>query len=128
VDPFKDIDKIIQTQGTGISRINAKNCIDMFTTAEEREKISEGKKVYWLSSGWIENWKQIFKTWDHAKANETFPQNEKAIFLDAIATFDKYSHSSPEKILEFSDWMAIPIEPYKISLDRFKKLLLECLK
>ncbi|MBN1384833.1 MAG: DUF1638 domain-containing protein [Elusimicrobia bacterium] len=127
VDPFKDIDKIIQKQGEQISRIKAKNCIDMITDIKDREKISEGKKVYWLSPGWLKYWKHIFKTWDHAKSNETFPQNEKAVFLDSIPVFDEYSQSSPEKILEFSDWMAIPIEPYNISLDRLKKLLLECL-
>ena len=30
-----------------------------------------------------------------------------------------------DEILEFSDWMGIPLEPYKISLDRLKGLLLE---
>ena len=28
----------------------------------------------------------------------------------------------PKKILELSDWMAIPVEPYRIQLDRLKKL------
>ena len=32
----------------------------------------------------------------------------------------------PEKLLEFSDWMGIPIRPYKINLTRFKRLLIEC--
>jgi hypothetical protein len=48
--------------------------------------------------------------------------------LDAVAIFDEYSQNSPEKILEFSDWMKLEIEPYIISLDRFKNLLLECTK
>jgi len=46
--------------------------------------------------------------------------------LDAVGIFDEYSQNSPEKILEFSDWMNLEIEPYKISLDRLKDLLLEC--
>jgi len=46
--------------------------------------------------------------------------------LDAVGIFDGYSQNSPEKILEFSDWMNLEIEPYKISLDRLKDLLLEC--
>jgi len=90
-----------------------------------RIKKSGGRKIYWLSPGWLENWKQIFKEWDAAKSNETFPQNDKAILLDAVGIFDEYSQNSPEKILEFSDWMKLEIEPYKISLDRLKDLLLE---
>ncbi len=91
-----------------------------------RIKKSGGRKIYWLSPGWLENWKQIFKEWDAAKANKTFPQNDKAVLLDAVGIFDEYSQNSPEKILEFSDWMNLEIEPYKISLDRLKNLLLEC--
>ncbi len=127
-NPFRDIDRVIQEQGKGISRIQARSCIDMLTSADEREKISKGKKIYWLSPGWVENWKQIFKEWDAAKANETFPQHNKAILLDAVNFFDDYSQKFPEKILEFSDWMKLEIEPYKISLDRLKNLLLKCIK
>ena len=39
---------------------------------------------------------------------------------------DKYCEEHPEKILECSDWMGIGIRPYKITLDRFKNLLLDC--
>ena len=125
-NPFRDIDQIIREQGAGISRIQARSCIDMLASAEERKKISGSKKVYWLSPGWLEHWRQIFKEWDASKANETFPSHDKAILLDAVGIFDEYSQSSPEKILEFSDWMKLEIEPYRISLDRLKNLLLEC--
>ncbi len=125
-NPLRDIDQIIRECGAGISRVQARSCIDMLASAKEREKISRGKKIYWLSSGWLAYWKKIFREWDAAKANETFPQNDKAVLLDAVAIFDEYSQNSPEKILEFSDWMKLEIEPYKISLDRLKNLLLEC--
>jgi len=49
-----------------------------------RIKKSGGRKIYWLSPGWLENWKQIFKEWDAAKSNETFPQNDKAVLLDVV--------------------------------------------
>jgi len=126
-NPYRDVDQIIREHGAGISRVEARSCIDMLANAKEREKISEGKRVYWLTPGWLIYWKQIFKEWDTAKANETFPQNDKVILLDAVGIFDEYSQSSPEKILEFSDWMKCEIEPYKISLDRLKNLLLECI-
>jgi hypothetical protein len=31
----------------------------------------------------------------------------------------------PEDFLEYSDWMGIPIQPYPVTLDRFKALLTE---
>lgn len=125
-DPYRDVDAIIQEQGTGISRIQARSCIDMLASEKERERISAGRKIYWLTPGWLEHWKQIFKEWDAAKANETFPYHEKAVLLDAVGIFDEYSQNSPEKILEFSDWMKLQIEPHGIPLERFKNLLLEC--
>jgi hypothetical protein len=45
--------------------------------------------------------------------------------LDAVGYYDEVMENNPEKILEFSDWMGISIEPYRISLDRLKSLLLE---
>jgi len=51
---------------------------------------------------------------------------EEVDMLDALGVFEEYSVNSPEKILEFSDWMRIELEPYKITLDRFKNLLLKC--
>ena len=119
------MDAIIKEQGTGISRIQARSCIDMLASEEERGKISGKSKVYWLSPGWLIYWKKIFKQWDTAKANETFPYHDKTILLDSVSIFDEYSQNYPEKILEFSDWMKLQIEPQGISLERFKNLLLD---
>ncbi|EFK95883.1 conserved hypothetical protein [sediment metagenome] len=124
-NPLRDIDKLIQETGANAKRIKAKSCIDMLVNIEEREKISEGKKVYWFTLGWLEYWKVIFKDWDQGKANETFPQHDKAILLDPIGMFEEYSSNAPEKILEFADWMCLNIEPYRIPLDRLKRLLLD---
>jgi len=129
-DPNKTIDDIIKQQGKNISRINASHCIDMLAGEEERENIvntiANDKKVWWLTPGWILYKKFVFQDWDKAMANENFPMHTGgAILLDGIGFWDKYSNSNPEKILEFSDWMGIQIQPYKIPLDRFKKLLLE---
>ena len=117
--------KIIAQEGGDISRVKAANCIDMLSDAEQRESIRGDQKVYWLSPGWLKYWMVIFKEWDIGLANETFPQNDKAILLDALGFFDGYSERFPERILRFSDWMRIGIEPYKISLDRLRGLLLE---
>jgi len=124
-EPPRLIDDIINDQGGQISRIRAANCIDMLASRDQRDKIRGAQKVYWLTSGWLKYWKRIFEGWDVGKANETFPQNDKAILLDALGFYDEYVANSAQKLLEFSDWMKLPIEPYAISLDRLQSLLLD---
>ena len=57
-----------------------------------------------------------------------------SIFLVAVNNISlTYAQSNGEpnpiytnlEFLEYSDWMGIPIQPYPISLDRFKSLLLD---
>ena len=126
---YRTMDTMIQEQETGISisRINATHCIDMLASESQREQISEGEKIWWLSPGWVLYRDYVFQDWDKGKANENFPRHTGgAILLDGTGFWDKYSQEHPEKILEFSDWMGIEIRPHRITLDRFKKLLLDC--
>ena len=131
-NPYRKIDTIIQEQAepeVRISRIKASHCIDMLASAEEREKISQGKGIYWLTPGWMKYRHYAYQGWDKGLANENFPKHTGgAIMLDAIGFYDKVMQNDPEKILEFSDWMGIPIEPYRISLSRLTSLLLEEIK
>ncbi len=102
-EPPQLVDDLIVAQGGCISRVRAANCIDMLASTDQREKISNGEKVYWLTAGWLKYWKRIFKDWAIGKANETFPQNDKAILLDAVGIYDEYVTNSPHKLLEFSE-------------------------
>jgi len=125
-DPYKTIDRIIEEQGSGIYRVKASHCIDMLASAEERERISEGKDVYWITPGWLKYRHYVFQGWDRGLANENFPKHTGgAVMLDSIGFWEEYEEKHPEEILEFSDWMGIPLEPYKVTLDRFKGLLLD---
>lgn len=130
--PARTIDMIIEEQvkqhGKGITRVPATHCVDMLASREEREEISGGGKVFWLTPGWVKYKNFVFQDWDRGKANETFPQNtEGAVLLDSVGFWNDYSESHPEQLLEFADWMGIPILPYEISLERFKGLLAGCL-
>jgi hypothetical protein len=129
-DPYRTIDTIIQEQGNGISisRINATHCMDMLVSEGERDQISEGSKIWWLTPGWTIYRNHVFQDWDKGKANENFPQHDGgAVLLDGIGFWERYSEEHPEKILEFSDWMGIEIRPHKITLDRLKNLLANCI-
>jgi len=127
-DLYRKIDTIIQEQlehGVQISRIKATHCVDMLASEEEREKIGQGKDIYWLTPGWMEYRHYVYQDWDKGLANENFPKHTGgAIMLDAIGYYDKVMESEPEKILEFSDWMGIPIEPHRVTLNRLRDLLL----
>jgi hypothetical protein len=131
-NPYRKIDTIMQEQeesGIKICRIKATHCIDMLASKEEREKIAQGKDVYWLTPGWMKYRHYVYQGWDKGLANENFPKHSGgAIMLDAVGYFDELMGKCPEEILEFSDWMGIPIQAYKVSLDRLKSLLLEQIK
>jgi len=124
-DMARGMDELLAEQPGDLRRIDASNCVDMIASKQQREEIAAGQAVYWLTPGWLKYWKAIFKDWDAAKANETFPKHDKAILLDALGTYEEYVSSSPEKLLEFSDWMKIPIEAHQVTLQRLKNLLRE---
>jgi len=131
-DLYRKIDTIIQEQeepGVRISRIKATHCVDMLTSEEERKRISAGKDVYWLTPGWMRYRHYVYQDWDRGLANENFPKHTGgAVMLDAVGYYDRIMENEPEKILEFSDWMGIPIEPYRITMDRLRSLFLDQIK
>jgi len=122
-DPLRMTDALIRENCPQAVRIGATKCVDMLASAEERERIGGGKKVYWLTPGWLQHWEFIFKDWDVGLANETFPQHDKAVVLDGIGHFDRLMARSPEKILRISDWTKLPLEAAAVSLERLKGLL-----
>jgi hypothetical protein len=127
-DYSRGIDDILRERGLNACRVKAHNCIDMLASEEEREEIADGRRVYWLVPGWVEYRKNVFLEWDVGKANETFPSNDVAVLLDAVGYYERTAEENPEKLLDFSDWMGISIEPAVVSLDRLQGLLASCLE
>lgn len=128
--PTRTMQTIIEEQGPNVVRINATHCMDMVASEEQREQIAQevagGEKVWWMTPGWIKFRHQVFKGWDKGLANENFPRHTGgAVVLDSIGYVDQYMAEKPEEFLEYSDWMGIPIQPYPVTLDRFKALLTE---
>jgi hypothetical protein len=129
-EPTRTMQTIIEEQGKGVARIQATHCMDMIASQEEREQIAQevagGEKVWWMTPGWIKFRHNVFKGWDKGLANENFPRHTGgAVVLDGIGYLEKYMAQKPEEFLEYSDWMGIPIQPYTVTLERFKSLLLE---
>jgi hypothetical protein len=129
-EPTRTMQAIIEEQRAEVMRIQATHCVDMLIGEAEREKIAAeaagGEKVWWMTPGWIKFRRHVFKDWDKGMANENFPRHiGGAIVLDGIGYVEKYISDKPEEYLDYSDWMGIPIQPYPISLDRLKSLLLD---
>lgn len=129
-EPTRTIYNIIDELGPQVARINATHCMDMLAGEDEREAIGRelagGEKVWWMTPGWIRYRHDVFEGWDQARANENFPKHEGgAIILDALDYFDDFVATKPEELLEYSDWMGIPMQASPVTLDRFKSLLLE---
>lgn len=129
-EPTRTMKTIIDELGPEVRRAQASHCVDMLASETEREKIAQemagGEKVWWMTPGWIKFRHQVFKGWDQGLANENFPRHTGgAIVLDGLGYVERYMAEHPEDFLEYSDWMGIPIQPYCITFDRFKSLLLE---
>ena len=132
-EPTRTMQQILEEQGPGVLRVQATHCMDMIAGEDQREKIASeiagGEPVWWMTPGWVKYHTQVFKGWDQGLANENFPRHTGgAIVLDAVGFMDEYMTEHPEELLEYSDWMGIPIIPYTVSLDRFKALLMEPIK
>jgi hypothetical protein len=132
-DPTRTMQQILEEQGSGVVRVRATHCMDMIASKDQREKITSeiaaGEPVWWMTPGWVKFRELVFKGWDKGLANENFPRHTGgAIVLDAVGFMDEYMAENPEALLEYADWMGIPIIPYPVSLDRFKRLLMEPIK
>lgn len=127
-EPTRTMKTIIAELAPGVARVQATHCVDMLVSEEERERIAQemagGEKVWWMTPGWIKFRHHVFKGWDKGLANENFPRHTGgAIVLDGIGYMERYMAEKPEELLEYSDWMGIPIQPYSITLGRLKSLL-----
>jgi hypothetical protein len=132
-EPTRTMQTIIAEQGSKVARIQATHCMDMIASEAQREEIAQemagGEKVWWMVPGWIKFRHLVFKGWDKGLANENFPRHTGgAIVLDGTGYMDEYMAEHPFDFLEYSDWMGVPIQPCRVSLDRFKRLLIEQVK
>lgn len=129
--PERSIDDVISEaveEGVTISRTDGFNCVDMVVAESEQAKMAEGEKCWFCTPGWMKYREKMFEGWDKAVANENFPKyTGGAVMLDAVGYFDEIMMKSPEEILDFSDWMGIPLEARSVDLERLKEMLVRAL-
>ncbi|GAW93466.1 DUF1638 domain-containing protein [Calderihabitans maritimus] len=101
------------------------NCIELILGKKMEELDKETKKFY-LSPGWLKNWKEIFKErlqWDECDARQNFGSYDKIILLDTgVCEF------KDEQILEFFEYTQVPIEVKNVDLKIFKETIIEAIQ
>jgi hypothetical protein len=112
---------IIGDRGTVYPK--AANCVEVLLGPEKKKEFDERENVYFLAMSGLKQWKEIYQQghgWDAADARVNFGYFEKIIVLDT-GVFE----ISDEDLFEFFDFVQIPVEVMKISLDHFKSLVLD---
>ena len=128
-EPTRTMAKVIEELGPKVVRIEATHCMDMVASEADRDELAAGEKVWWMTPGWVKYRHKVFEGWDQGIANENFPRHTGgARVLDGVGLCDEYLNEKPEEILDYSDWMGIPLMGVPVSLDRFKMLLTDALE
>lgn len=128
-EPTRTMAKVIEELGPKVVRVQATHCMDMVASEAERDELAAGEKVWWMTPGWVKYRHKVFEGWDQGIANENFPRHTGgARVLDGVGLCEEYLNEKPEEILDYSDWMGIPLMGVPVSLDRFKKLLTDALE
>jgi hypothetical protein len=116
-----DIMEILEKYGA--KKMEAGNCLEAIVGAEEIKRLDSEAKSFFLTAGWINNWKKMF---DLGKSDFDFDFKTMFANYKRIIVFD--SHIVPineDNVIEFSEFTELPVERKSISLDYFQNLIKE---
>lgn len=114
------------TEKYHVIKLQPRNCIELILGKERQEELENSVKVFYLTQGWLQNWREIFKQgqgWDEIDARQNFGFYDKILLLDTGV-----SEFNDEDILEFFEYTQVPIEIESIDLTVFKKSVAETLE
>jgi hypothetical protein len=101
------------------------NCAEIILGTERKKALDEQGNHYYLTASSFLNWKRIFVEqhhWDKADALMNFGSFDSVIVLDTgIAPI------TDEGLLEFYDYVQVPVETLVVGLDNLKRVLLAML-
>lgn len=105
----------------GAKKMNAGNCLEAIVGAEEIQRLDSEAKSFFLTVGWVNNWKKMF---DLGKSEFKFDFKSMFANYERIIVFD--THILPldeDSIREFSEFTNLPIERKTITLDHLLNLI-----
>ncbi len=114
------------TEKYGVVRLEPGNCVEMILGKERQREIEKTAKVFYLTPGWLQNWRDIFKKgqgWDEVDARINFGFYDKILLLDTgVAPLND------DELLEFFDYTQVPIEIESVDLSLFQNNITEALR
>jgi hypothetical protein len=101
--------------------LNCQNCVDALIPRAEVERRASCGLYFYLSPGWIECWRDIFRLlgWGMEEARMALGGFRGAVFLDTLGNAGDYEMD----ILEFFDYTLLLVEVVPAGLDHFRSLL-----
>ncbi|MCO1602944.1 DUF1638 domain-containing protein [Desulfosporosinus nitroreducens] len=114
------------TEKYHVIRLQPRNCIELILGKERQEKLEKSVKIFYLTQGWLQNWREIFiqaQGWDEIDARQNFGFYDKILLL-----YTGVSEFNDEDILDFFEYTQVPIEIESVDLSVFKKNVLKTLE
>jgi hypothetical protein len=114
------------TEKYHVVRLSPGNCIELILGKERQREIEKTAKVFYLTPGWLLNWKDIFRQgqgWDEIGARMNMGFYDKILLLDTGV-----SEFSDEDLLEFFEYTQVPIEIEKVDLAVFKENVVQAIE
>ena len=89
-----------------------RNCIEMILSPEKKKEIDQYGNVFYVTTGWVQHWREIFQD------RTAIAACDKIVVLDTVDEL-----ISDEELLDFFDYIQIPIEMMKTPLHYFEDTL-----
>jgi hypothetical protein len=104
-----------------------KNCMELFLAPELKAEFDKSGNIYYMTEGWVKMYLNDIQTgqgWDPIDARINFGSFDKIVILDT-----GFLDVSDEELFELYEYTDTPIEIESISLDYFKKSIIDlCLR
>ena len=106
--------------------MDCQNGVDAFISRQAVEKKARDGLFFYLSPGWLDAWKDIFKQlgWDPEIARQQMGSFKGSVYIDTM----KDAQEREEELLEFFDFTNLPFTIMPMELDHFKSLIIKAIK
>lgn len=103
--------------------LDCQNCIDAFITRKGMEQKAEEGLFFYLSPGWLDAWKDIFRSlnWGQEEARMAMGSFKGVVYLDTLGD----SSLRENDLLEFFDFTNLLYEIMPVDLGHFKSLFVK---
>jgi hypothetical protein len=99
------------------------NCAEILLGPEKKKEFDATGNVYYLTAGGLRLWREIYREghgWDDVDARMNFAGMDRIIVLDAGVI-----EISDEELFDFFEYIQVPVEIEKISLEHFKSVVID---